>query len=75
MMMLEVLRKRGLVIFLFALAAVSAFTRSPGAALLLIAIAAEEIQRRDLGGPAAFLTAVRWGGFLGALGFLLALRY
>lgn len=73
--MMETLRQRGLVIFLFALAAVSAYKGSPGATLLLIGIAAEEIQRRHMGGPAAFLEALRWGGFLGALGFLLRLRY
>ena len=70
--MLEVLRNRGLVLFLLALAAVSVYEGSPGAAMLLVGITAGEIERRQLGIPAVVLTAVRWGGYLGALGFLLA---
>jgi len=80
--MLEVIRRHGLVAFIFALAVVTLvkaaaefaagrLAGSAGAALLLVGVAAGEIERRKMTRAAPYLNAVRWAGVLGALGFLL----
>jgi hypothetical protein len=80
--MLEVFRRHGLIAFMLSLAVVSLFrtaadiaagrfTNTPAVALLMIAIIAEEIDRRRLAAHTVLLQAVRWGGVLGALGILL----
>lgn len=81
--MLEVIRKHGLVVFMLALALVSLgkavagfsagdYTATAGVAMLMVAIIAEEVQKREFDRPLPVLTVLRWAGFLGALGFLLA---
>jgi uncharacterized YccA/Bax inhibitor family protein len=80
--MLDVFRRHGLIVFMLSLAVVSLFraaadiaagrfTNTAAVALLMIAIVAEEIERRRLAVSTTLLHAVRWGGFLGALGVLL----
>jgi hypothetical protein len=77
--MVDVIRRHGLVAFMLALAVVSLFQavaargggRFFGAALLLAAMTAAELERREMVAASVYLDAVRWGGVLGTLAFLL----
>ncbi len=80
--MVDVLRRHGLIAFMLALGVVSLVdaaikawegraANSAGVALLMAAVIAEELQRREMA-HLAVLRAVRWTGVLGALAFLLA---
>lgn len=80
--MLDVIRRHGLIAFMLALGVVSLGdgvakawhgqpANSAGVALLMVAIVAEELERRGMSTRVAVLRAVRWTGFLGALAFLM----
>ncbi len=80
--MLDVIRRHGLIAFMLALGVVSLgdgvvrawhgqAATSAGVALLMVAIVAEEVERRAMVRRTVALRAVRWTGFLGALAFLM----
>jgi len=77
--MLDALRKRGLVLFLLALAVVSlvqGLTRGRAASVALAAVmlatAIEEAQRREILPRLVWVDALRWSCVIGAVGFLLS---
>ena len=80
--MLDLIRRKGLVFFMLALAVVSLFKAVAGwpagryagwagVALLMAALAAWELERREMVKPSPYLYVLRWAGILGALGILL----